>query len=69
MLPNDAIVGLIATEASNLFGIGEQIGEQCAEFEAEVLVEQQLHAAVMIRRSRSAAYAKQARMSSSVSSA
>src|ERR1700730_9144313 len=52
----------------NQFGFGEQIGEQCAEFEAEILVEQQLHAAIRTPCSRSAAYDKQARMSSSVSS-
>jgi len=68
MRPNDAIVGLIETELPNRFGVGEQIGEQCAEFEAEILVEQQLHAAIRTLRSRSAAYDKQARMSSSVSS-
>jgi len=41
---------------------------QNAEPEAEILVEQQLHAAIRTPRSRSAAYDKQARMSSSVSS-
>jgi hypothetical protein len=68
MLPNDAIVGSVETKLSNRFGVREQIGEQSAEFETEILVEQQLHAAIRTPRSRSAAYDKQARMSSSVSS-
>ena len=68
MLPNDEIIGLIETQLPNWAGVGEQIGEPCAEFEAEILVEQQLHAAIRTPRSRSAAYDKQARMSSSVSS-
>ncbi len=68
MLPNNAIIGLSETNLPNRFRVGEQIGELCAELEAEVLVEQQLHAAIRTPRSRSAAYDKQARMSSSVSS-
>ncbi len=68
MLPNDAIVGSVETELPYRFGVWEQIREQSAEFEAEILVEPQLHSAIRTPRSGSAAYDKQARMSSSVSS-
>jgi hypothetical protein len=43
------------TKLPNRFGVREEIGEQRAEFEAKILVEQQLHAAVRTPRSRSAA--------------
>jgi len=55
MLPDDAIVGSIEAKLPNRFGVGEEIGEQRAESEAKILVEQQLHAAVRTPRSRSAA--------------
>ena len=55
MLPDDAIVGSIEAKLPNRFGVGEEIGEQRAELEAKILVEQQLHAAVRTPRSRSAA--------------
>jgi len=49
MLPDDAIVGSIEAKLPNRFGVGEEIGEQRAEFEAKILVEQQFHAAVKTR--------------------
>ena len=55
VLPNDTVVRFVETEFPNRFGFGKQIGEQCAKLEAEILVEQQLHAAVRTPRSRSAA--------------
>ena len=55
MLPDDAIVGSIEPKLPNRFGVGGEIREQRAEFEAKILVELQLHAAVRTLRSRSAA--------------
>jgi hypothetical protein len=55
MLPDHAVVGSIKAKISDRFGIREDIGEQGAEFETRILVEQQLHAAVRTPRSRSAA--------------
>jgi len=55
MLPDYAVVGSIKAKISDRFGIREEIGEQGAEFETKILVEQQLHAAVRTPRSRSAA--------------
>jgi hypothetical protein len=55
VLPKDLAVGLSQAKQANLAGAGEEVGQRLTEFETEVLVEQQLHAAVRRRRSRSAA--------------
>ena len=56
ILPQRVIVGFRQTEQPNLTRAGKEVGQSLTEFEAEVLVEQQLHwAAVTNRRSRSAA--------------
>jgi hypothetical protein len=39
---SDAIVGSIEPKLANRFAVGEEIREQRAEFEAKILVEQQL---------------------------
>ena len=55
VLPKDAVIGLGQANQADLTGAGEEVSKGLTEFEAEVLVEQQLHAAVRRRRSRSAA--------------
>ncbi len=56
IVPQRVIVGFRQTEQPNLTRAGKEVGQSLTEFEAEVLVEQQLHwAAVTSRRSRSAA--------------
>src|SRR5437867_521323 len=68
MLPNLSVAGLVEAEQSNLGGSWKEICQPGAELVTEILIEQQLHTAVSIRDSRSAAKARDARMSSSVSS-
>jgi len=56
IVPQRVIVGFRQTEQPNLTRVGKEVGQSLTEFEAEVLIEQQLHwAAVTSRRSRSAA--------------
>lgn len=56
IVPQRVIAGFRQTEQPNLTRAGKEVGQSLTEFEAEVLVEQQLHwAAVTSRRSRSAA--------------
>jgi hypothetical protein len=55
VLLKDGVISLGQAKQADLTGTGEEVGEGLTEFEAEVLVEQQLHAAVKRRRSRSAA--------------
>jgi hypothetical protein len=55
-VPNDPVVNLIKSEEMNLAGVGEDPGERLTQSIAEVLIEQQSHAAaVTMRLSRSAA--------------
>lgn len=56
LVPHRLIIGFRQTEQPNLTRSGKEVGQSLTEFEAEVLIEQQLHwAAVTNRRSRSAA--------------
>ena len=67
-IPNLAIESLLQAQLACAARSREDISQLSAELEAEILIEEQLHAAVVARRSRSAAYTRLARMSPSVSS-
>ena len=54
-LPYGGVIRLIQTQTPDLIRAGKKIRELAGQFEAQVLVEQELHAAVSTRRSRSAA--------------
>src|SRR4051794_33922817 len=67
MLPNRIVAGAIQPHRLDMTGVGEQVGQAIDQLRRQVLVEKQLHAiATSMLRSRSAAKAKQAWMSSGV---
>src|SRR5262245_13834162 len=69
IIPNLIVVGPLHLNTFDMGGSRIQIGDPCWDLIREVLVEQKLHAAAMKSlRSRSAANARQAWMSSAVSS-
>src|SRR5262245_36188538 len=68
--PDDGVGGGFQTHIANVHDVGTDVTKSLAEAMREVLIEQQLHSTpvAMSRRSRSAAKARQARMSSRVRS-
>jgi len=70
MVPNASIVSGFQPDAANMHSADAEIGKTVAESVREILIEQQFHfvPVTMSRRSRSAAKAKHARMSSRVRS-
>src|SRR5208337_51281 len=68
IVPGRVIVCMLQSKQAHVARTRKQILQLSAKLEAQVLIEQKLHLAVTMRRSRSAAYARQARMSSSFSS-
>ena len=53
--PKRPVVGLFQPEMADVTGCWEEVGKLLAESEAQILIEQQLHVVVRVRRSRSAA--------------
>src|SRR3954471_23951837 len=69
VFPNLRVISLLHIEQLHLARSRKYLLQFFRQLEAEVLVKQQLHVVTVInRRSRSAAYSRQARMSSSVTS-
>jgi hypothetical protein len=71
-LPEDDVGSAVQIESFDVQGIGIVIGEETGQSAGQLLVEEQAHVGyaagmLSVRRSRSAAYARHARMSSCVS--